>query len=100
MSVRMHACRALNCTKTVQSKFLFCFWHWAVLPNWIREQVCVAYVKGQETGRKPISPEWVKASREAIMYVADQEGIEWLDDYGKPIEKKEDAPPASDQNLD
>lgn len=94
-----HSCRALNCTQKVQRKFLMCYFHWAALPNAIREAVCMAYTPGQESGRKKIKPEWVKASRDAIIYIADREGVDFMDDYGKPIEN-EQAPPQEDTSQD
>lgn len=77
-----------------------CFHHWAALPNHIREGVCVAYTPGQELPSRKVktNPEWVKASRSAIIYIADKEGVDWMDDYGQFVEPA--APPEESQDLD
>jgi hypothetical protein len=69
-----------------------CYTHWAALPNHIREAVCLAYTPGQEAGRKPITPEWVRASRSAVIFIADKEGVEFMMDYGRPIENDPPSP--------
>lgn len=94
-----HFCRAINCNRKVQRKFLMCYFHWAALPKDLAEAVCLAYTPGQESGRKKIKPEWVKASRDAIIFIAEKEGVEFMDDYGQPIEQP--TPPAqSPEDLD
>lgn len=71
--VSMHNCTAVGCPCSISATELFCGPHWATLPMPMREEICIYHTPGQEAGAK-IKPEFVRAQRQAIHYIAKSEG--------------------------
>lgn len=70
----MHHCHATGCKKSVSPDLWGCSKHWFMIPKKLRERIWGTYRPGQETDKRP-SLEYLKAAREAVIYVAKKEGI-------------------------
>jgi hypothetical protein len=68
-----HHCHARDCTVEVPPRMLMCGRHWRMVPRVLQAAVWATYRRGQEKTKDP-SPEYLKASRDAIHAVAVKEG--------------------------
>lgn len=69
----IHTCHAMHCEIPVPPEKLMCKRHWFMVPEGIRNQVWHHYRQEQCDDKNP-SQEWIKAARNAIYHVANQEG--------------------------
>jgi hypothetical protein len=64
-----HACHARNCFIECPPAHLMCARHWAMVPRDLQREVWRWYAPGQENTKR-VSPEWLRAARNAIDHVA------------------------------
>jgi hypothetical protein len=69
-----HTCHAKGCDVRVPRRLFMCRWHWYRLPVTLRDAVWATYVPGQESRMDP-SREYLDASRRAIEWLANLEGV-------------------------
>ena len=70
-----HTCHATGCNARVPPAMWGCRKHWFMVPPSIRRRVWATYRAGQEDD-KQASPAYLRAAREAVIAVAEREGIE------------------------
>lgn len=70
-----HKCHATGCKTNVPPKMFMCKKHWFQLPARLRNNIWATYRPGQCDDWK-ISHEYANAAREAVIYLAEKEGID------------------------
>lgn len=68
-----HICHARGCDKPVPPRLLCCLKHWRMVPKPLQDEVWLHYKPGQESGRSPVTAEYLAAADAAIQAVADKE---------------------------
>jgi hypothetical protein len=69
-----HHCHATGCTVPVPPAMFVCRNHWLRLPKPMRDRIWRAYRPGQ-TKDWQITHEYAEAAREAVRYLARQDGV-------------------------
>ena len=64
-----HLCHAVDCSKSIAPKYLFCGPHWAMVPSGLRQLVWQTYRPGQEVDKQP-SLEYLIVQRLVVASVA------------------------------
>jgi hypothetical protein len=67
-------CAAVDCGKSIASKYLMCGRHWGMVPFPIQNEIWAHYRPGQERDVRNIAPEYWVAFRRAVNAVAKREG--------------------------
>ena len=70
-----HTCHATGCKTEVPPTMFACRRHWLMVPKPIRDRIWATYREGQCDDWKP-SEEYLLAAKEAVIAVANKEGIE------------------------
>ena len=70
-----HTCHATNSTTPVPPTMWGCRKHWSMVPMAIRKRILATYRSGQCDDLSP-SAEYCQAARDAVIAVAEKEGIE------------------------
>lgn len=70
----MHTCHATACNVAVPPEMWGCRRHWSMIPAHIRAKIWRAYRVGQCDDLNP-SMEYCRAARDAVIAVANKEGI-------------------------
>lgn len=68
-------CAARDCTRTVESRFLMCGYHWHLVPQVTRNRIWAEYRVGQENDLSKVTVAYVAALTVAVQAVADKEAI-------------------------
>lgn len=71
--VEQHLCHAVGCNIRIPPNRLMCAYHWYMVPPVLRRGVWRTYRPGQEVDKRP-SKDYLDVAREAINYVAREEG--------------------------
>lgn len=67
-----HTCHATGCTTEVPPRMFMCRTHWRKVPKRMQDAIWAEYVPGQEIRKDP-TPEYYRATQEAIRHVAEKE---------------------------
>lgn len=70
-----HTCHATRCETPVPPSMWGCRTHWYMVPKPLRDRIWKHYRAGQEEDWQP-SREYLEAAREAVIAVAQREGLE------------------------
>lgn len=73
MNPVIHTCNAMNCSEAIESKFLMCRAHWAMVPRSLQQRIWLHYQPGQENHLSIITPAYLAVMKEAIEIVAKKE---------------------------
>jgi hypothetical protein len=68
-----HTCHAMRCETKVPPRMFMCLRHWRMVPRAMQANIWAQYVPGQERRKDPTDA-YLRATREAIDYVAQCEG--------------------------
>ena len=69
-----HTCHATNCERSVKPEMLMCYTHWMMVPRPMQQRIWATYRAGQCDDWTP-SAEYCQAARNAVIAVAQTEGI-------------------------
>lgn len=69
-----HTCHATDCKVETKPEMFMCKRHWYMLPKRMRDRIWATYRPGQCNDWQ-ISPEYVDAAKEAVTYLAEQDGV-------------------------
>ena len=70
-----HTCHATGCEREVPPDLFMCRPHWVRLPSTLRRRIWDTYRPGQEEDWEP-SKDYLLAAKEAVIWLAQQEGKE------------------------
>jgi hypothetical protein len=70
-----HHCHATNCTTPIKPEVFMCYPHWKMVPRPMQQGIWATYRVGQCDDLNP-SAEYCQAARNAVIAVAEKEGVE------------------------